>query len=88
MLARQVNKLSSSNEQQLIRWNRIVSSWERAGNEGDVLVLGDLNLNWLNWDNLYGLNGKCSAFLSTLYSSIYLYSKPNINEKVEVNILY
>ena len=45
-LARQENNQSASHEAQLERWNRMTESWVKAGREGEVIVMGDLNLDW------------------------------------------
>ena len=38
------------------RWNRTVLSWKRASRNAECIVTGDLNLDFLNWDNpLYNL---------------------------------
>ena len=58
MLARQSDNLSGTIHEQLRRWKRIVNNWENAGRAGDTLVLGDLNLNFVDWDNNLGVNKK------------------------------
>ena len=47
---------SRHNDQQLSRWKSITDSWVKAGN-CDTIVMGDLNLDFLKWDNLSGING-------------------------------
>ena len=57
-LARQPDNATASGEAQITRWSRIVDSWEAAGLEGDVMVMGDLNLDWNKWNDFTGLKAK------------------------------
>ena len=38
-------------QKQYERWVKFVSTWARAAAEGDVTVLGDLNLDYIKWAN-------------------------------------
>ena len=51
---RQIDNTSGTYEEQLSRWKLIVDKWERAGMNNDVVVMGDLNIDWTDWNNLNG----------------------------------
>ena len=60
MLSRQPDNSSGSSVEQLLRWNRITDSWVKAGRERDCIVMGDLNIDFMKWDRMTGINlGPC-----------------------------
>ena len=58
ILSRQSDFSSGTQEEQLMIWDRIFKSWERAGVGGDIIIMVDLHLNFLKWESLReGYNG-------------------------------
>ena len=66
-LLNQVDGSSQSVNAQLQRWNTFLGQWESALNSGyEVLVLGDMNLNHLDWSQPLGRQSSQTAKLRTL----------------------
>ena len=60
----QTREESASNESQLDRFKSITMNWEKAGRERDTIVLGDLNLDFLKWNNSTGLKAKLMELIN------------------------
>ena len=43
--------LSGSEHQQVLRWNKFVDRWKSAARNKDVLVIGDVNLDFRRWQD-------------------------------------
>ena len=53
----QLDNSSLTIEAQLARWTEFIDQWERAHREGkEVIVMGDLNLDFLTWTNDNSVN--------------------------------
>ena len=51
-------KGDNSGEAQVRPWKSIVDSWERTGGNQDVVVMGDMNLDFKQWNTLDGYEGE------------------------------
>ena len=51
-------KDDNSGEAQVRQWKRVVDSWERYGGNQDVVVMGDMNLDFKQWHTLDGYEGE------------------------------
>ena len=50
------NSSSGSNEEQLQRWRKFCEQWKRASINNDCIVMGDLNIDYRQWNKLTGLH--------------------------------
>ena len=42
---------SENLREQIIRWDRTLSQWEKAAKRGETTIIGDINLDYLTWDS-------------------------------------
>ena len=55
---------SGTDEEQLTRWRTIVDKWEIAGDTNDVVVMGDTNIDWTDWNNLSGIHARLAEVVN------------------------
>ena len=69
---RQHNNSSKSIESQFSRWMMFLDQWERALNTGlEVLVIGDININHLDWSCPLGMQSSQTVKLRPLINELF-----------------